>query len=280
MLLYENPKLGVWLAANHPEAKSFHRGLRETLTGHEQKIIGYERIVTGYEQINIGTEEEPILVEGPPIYGPGDPILEDDLDKPIYEYGPDQYELIGWQEAWGKPPTEEDLEAFQPPPPEENPVTDVEILYKTISERLNGDEAKRTGRPVNPDGAVPVARAIAAVTMLYQGWHYPSEADLATGANPAILAAIYADPTTNTTTESSVEQKRRVLHFTLVMLEGQAFGLEYQAELGAYERTASGQFRAKMDIDTRDWFDLACPKMHKDWPAFDSVRAMFQAVMA
>ena len=78
----------------------------------------------------------------------------------------------------------------------------------------------------------------------------------------------------------SVEQKRRVLGYTLVMLEGQSFGLDYQAELGAYERTASGQFQAKLANDqTRDWFALACPKMHKDWPAFETVKAMFQAVM-
>ncbi len=180
-----------------------------------------------------------------------------------------------------EPPTPEQVAAWAPePPPDPEPVTDVERLYITISERLNGDEAKRTGRPVDPNGAVPVARAIAAVTMLYSGWHYPSEADLATGANPAILAAIYSDPTTNTHEDSSVDQKRRVLHFTLVMLEGQAFGLEYQAELGAYERTASGQFRAKMAIDDRDWLDLPCPKMHKDWPEFASVREMFQAVMS
>ena len=77
----------------------------------------------------------------------------------------------------------------------------------------------------------------------------------------------------NTTEGSTVAQKRKVLHFTLVMLEGQAFGLEYQAELGAYGRTASGQFQTKLKSDkTRDWLDLPCPKMHKDWPEFDSVR--------
>ena len=164
--------------------------------------------------------------------------------------------------------------------PEVGNLTDVEILYKTISERLNGDEAKRTGRPVDPNGAVPVARAMAATAMLYQRWHYPSEADLSAGNNPALLQVIYADPTANTNETSSVDQKRRVLHFTLVMLEGQAFGLEYQAELGAYERTASGQFREKMTLDKRDWLTLPCPKMHKDWPAFTSVREMFQAVMS
>jgi len=172
-------------------------------------------------------------------------------------------------------PTEEEIDAFSPAP-----VTDVEILYKTISERLNGDEAKRTGRPVDPNGAVPVARAMAATAMLYQRWHYPSEADLSAGNNPALLQVIYADPTANTNENSSIAQKRKVLHFTLVMLEGQAFGLEYQAELGAYERTASGQFREKMALDKRDWLSLPCPKMHKAWPEFTSVREMFQAVMS
>lgn len=190
---------------------------------------------------------------------------------------------LPWQTTWYED-LQEDGETYvrrpQPAQPDETPVTDVEMLYKTISERLNGDEAKRTGQPVDPNGAVPVARAMAATAMLYLGWHYPSEADLATGSNPAILQAIYADPTTNTTEGSTVAQKRKVLHFTLVMLEGQAFGLEYQAELGAYERTASGQFQAKLKSDkTRDWLDLPCPKMHKDWPEFDSVRSMFQAVM-
>lgn len=214
-----------------------------------------------------GNPVPPLLQPQPPIRHPRDP----------WSYYQQEYGIEADQ------PTPEEVLAWTPPAPEipeQPPVTDVEMLYKTISERLNGDEAKRTGQPVDPNGAVPVARAMAATAMLYLGWHYPSEADLATGSNPAILQAIYADPTTNTTEGSTVAQKRKVLHFTLVMLEGQAFGLEYQAELGAYERTASGQFQAKLKSDkTRDWLDLPCPKMHKDWPEFDSVRSMFQAVM-
>lgn len=175
------------------------------------------------------------------------------------------------------------VDSFEPEPePVEPPapVTDVEKIFSTVSERLNSDEAKRTGKSVDPKGAVPLSRAMAATAMLYGKWNYPTEADLSTGNNPAILAAIYADPTTKTNAESSVEQKCKVLQFTLVMLEGQAFGLEYQAELGAYERTASGQFREKMTLDKRDWLALPCPKMHKNWPAFTSVREMFQAVMS
>lgn len=87
-IFYENSKLGVWLAANHPEAKSFNRGLRETQVG------------------------------------------EDESGEPIFEYGPEQFELIGWNDSWGTPPTEEEIEAFQPPPPEPNPLTDVEIAKR------------------------------------------------------------------------------------------------------------------------------------------------------
>lgn len=211
-------------------------------------------------------------------------VLEDGTD-PVAPDVEEGQEPIGAEPAWASyssdpQPTRDWVAAWRPVDTTPPPVTDVEILYKTISERLNGDEAKRTGRPVDPNGAVPVARAMAATAMLYQRWHYPSEADLSTGNNPALLQVIYADPTANTTETSSVDQKRRVLHFTLVMLEGQAFGLEYQAELGAYERTASGQFREKMTLDKRDWLALPCPKMHKNWPAFTSVREMFQAVMS
>jgi len=198
---------------------------------------------------------------------------------------PDLEELDGDGQKW-KPSIQlilqPDGESYLPRElPEPSPVTDVEILYKKNADRLNSDEAKRTGRAVDPDGSVPVARAMAATAMLYGGWSYPSEADLSKGINPQILQAIYADPTMKTSEESSADQKRRVLHFTLVMLEGQKFGLDYQGELGAYERTASGQFRAKIKDDkTRDWLELPCPKMHKAWPEFPTVRDMFLTVMA
>ncbi len=151
-------------------------------------------------------------------------------------------------------------------------LTDVERMQQGVQARLDGDEEKRTGVRPNPSGAVPLSRSWAATAMLYSGWHYPTEADLDAGNNPAILAKIYADPATKTTKESSVVQKQRALHFTLVMLEGQAFGLDYQAELGAYERTASGAFLAKLALDKRDWLDLP---VHT-WP---SVRAMFADLM-
>jgi len=170
-------------------------------------------------------------------------------------------------------PTPQQVLAYEPTASEEPaPVTDVEKMQAGVQARLDGDEEKRTGVRPNQSGAVPLSRSWAATAMLYAGWHYPTEADLAAGANPAILAKIYADPTTNTTDKSSVAQKQRALHFTLVMLEGQAFGLDYQAELGAYERTASGAFLAKLALDKRDWLDLP---VHT-WP---SVRAMFADLM-
>ena len=171
--------------------------------------------------------------------------------------------LVYWPPGLGPAPTVQEVAAWSP-----SNVTDVEILQQTVQSRLDGDEEKRTGVRPNPTGAVSLSRSWAATAMLYGGWHYPSEEDLATGANPAILAAIYADPTTNTTAESPVDQKRRVLHFTLVMLEGQAFGLEYQSQLGAYERTASGAIREAIAADQRDWLDLPCH-------TWESVRAMF-----
>ncbi len=177
-------------------------------------------------------------------------------------------------------PTPQQVLAYEPTAPEgPAPVTDVEKIFLTVSDRLNSDEAKRTGKSIDPKGAVPLSRAMAATAMLYGRWNYPTEADLSTGNNPAILAAIYADPTTKTNAESSVEQKCKVLQFTLVMLAGQQFGLGYQAELGAYERTASGAFLSKLADDQRDWLKLPCPKMHKDWPEFESIVEMFQAVM-
>lgn len=197
------------------------------------------------------------------------------IPRPIWDWYRQQYPSVATE-----PPSPEAVAAWALPAPESPPpVTDVEKIFLTVSERLNSDEAKRTGKAVDPKGAVPLSRAMAATAMLYGRWNYPTEADLSTGNNPAILADIYADPTTKTNAESSVEQKCKVLQFTLVMLAGQQFGLDYQAELGAYERTASGAFLSRLADDQRDWLKLPCPKMHKDWPEFRSVLEMFQALM-
>lgn len=216
-----------------------------------------------------GNPVPPVLVPQAPLRHPRDP----------WAYYQQAYPEIVGNAAQ---PDAEEANSWQPPEPEplpETPVTDVEKMQAGVQARLDGDEAKRTGKSVDPKGAVPLSRAMAATAMLYGRWNYPTEADLSTGNNPAILAAIYADPTTKTNAESSVEQKCKVLQFTLVMLAGQQFGLDYQAELGAYERTASGAFLSKLVEDQRDWLKLPCPKMHKDWPEFRSVLEMFQALM-
>lgn len=138
MLLYKNPKLGVWLHYNHPEAKSWARGLEQILKGHEQILDHYEQKIVAYQQIATGQFDE----EGNPTFTQGDPIYGDDHERPvyrdgepIYEYGPEQFELVGWQQEWGAPPTEEELEAFVPPPPEESPVTDVERAAAALAAR-------------------------------------------------------------------------------------------------------------------------------------------------
>lgn len=197
-------------------------------------------------------------------YKLGDYLRVNNLPGRAYDDGSGQ----GSQYVGDSPPEVQTVADWDPA----GNVTDVEILQQGVQGRLDGDEERRTGVRPNPTGAVPLSRSWAATAMLYAGWHYPSEADLAKGHNTAILAKIYADPASKTTEESSVVQKQRALHFTLVMLEGQAFGLDYQAELGAYERTASGAFLAKLALDKRDWLDLP---VHT-WP---SVRAMFASLM-
>lgn len=197
-------------------------------------------------QILLGPNAGPYLKRAYPDATPG-------VDYRLVDYADGRGPILEeWAEKLlGPIPDPAIVQAWDP-----SPLTDVEILQQGVQARLDGDEEKRTGVRPNPSGAVPLSRSWAATGMLYSGWHYPSEADLAAGNNPAILAKIYADPNTNTTAESSVAQKRRALHFTLVMLEGQAFGLEYQAELGAYERTANGAFLAKLAVDKREWLDL------------------------
>jgi hypothetical protein len=156
--------------------------------------------------------------------------------------------------------------------PESAPVGDVERTKGVVQERLDKREFLRTGVRPDPKGAIPQSRAWAAGAMLVGSWRYPSEADLATSQNQAILAAIYADPESKTTADSTTEQKQKALHYMLVMLEGQAFGIQYQAQLGAYERTASSAIRTAIQADTRDWLSLPCGP-------YETVRAMFLALL-
>lgn len=228
--------------------------------------------ITEQETIQPEPPEPPQVITLTPPYDPSNP---DHVRRWVLAGKPDLSERDGDGNTWGPTITalRQEDGSYQvvpaPAPPELSPI---EQLFAQVQAKLDRDEYLRTGKEVDPKGAISRSRAWAATAMLFNGWHYPSEADLSAGNNPALLAAIYADPTTNTTEQSSTAQKRKVLHFTLVMLEGQRFGLQYAAELGAYERTASGQIRAALAVDASDWMELPCGR-------YATVRAMFLAVL-
>lgn len=159
-----------------------------------------------------------------------------------------------------------------PPAPTEN-LTDVEKMAAGIQERLDQRQLERTGIKPDPKGAVPRTRALAAAAMSLGGWGYPSVAALTGDAEVvAILAALYADPTSNTTAESSNTAKRRAVQYVRIMAEGAAFGEEYSDALTAYERTASPGIQGAITADQRDWMALPCGP----WA---TVKAMFLALL-
>lgn len=172
--------------------------------------------------------------------------------------------------------------AQAPPPPEPQPplmhsdgtpFTDVEKMAAGIQERLDQRQLERTGIKPDPKGAVPRTRALAAAAMSLGGWGYPSVAALTGDAEVvAILAALYADPTSNTTAESSNTAKRRAVQYVRIMAEGAAFGEEYSDALTAYERTASPGIQGAITADQRDWMALPCGP----WA---TVKAMFLALL-
>lgn len=92
----KNSRLGNYLHYNHQA---------------EARDGGFEQILTGYRPVQTGVDEgtsEPIY-EDEPVYSDGDPLFAAD-----------------WDEAWGEPPSDDDLAAWEEPEPEPNPVTDVE----------------------------------------------------------------------------------------------------------------------------------------------------------
>lgn len=93
LITRKNAKLGNYLHYNHQA---------------DARDGGPELL--GYEQVQVGEED------GEPVFGNGDPIYGD----PLYE--------CDWDEAWGEPPTDESLEAWEEPEPEAVPVSDVEIM--------------------------------------------------------------------------------------------------------------------------------------------------------
>lgn len=205
----------------------------------------------GYEQIQVGDDENG------PIYANGDLLYEAD-----------------WSEAWGEPPSDDFLAEWEEPEPEPPaPLTDVEKMAAGIQERLDQRQLERTGIKPDPKGAVPRTRALAAAAMSLGGWGYPSVAALTGDAEVvAILAALYADPTSNTTAESSNTAKRRAVQYVRIMDEGAAFGEEYSDALTAYERTASPGIQGAITADQRDWMALPCGP----WA---TVKAMFLALL-
>lgn len=171
------------------------------------------------------------------------------------------------------PPTAESVANWKPPQESQENLTDVEILAASIQARLDQRQLERTGIRPDPAGAVPRSRALAAAAMSLGGWGYPSVADLTGDAEVvAILAALYADPTSNTTAESSNTAKRRAVQYVRIMAEGAAFGEEYSDALTAYERTASPGIQAAITADQRTWMALACGP-------WETVRAMFLALL-
>lgn len=98
-IIRKNPKLGNYLHYLHQT---------------DARHAGYEQVPNGYHQVQIGVDEE----TGEPIIGDGDPIYID---------GDDLF-AADWDEAWGEPPTDEELAAWEEPEPEPPPpVTDVDI---------------------------------------------------------------------------------------------------------------------------------------------------------
>lgn len=98
-IIRKNPKLGNYLHYLH-QAEAYH--------------AGYEQIPIGYgDPEQIGEDESgPLFGEPPVIYGNGADLFG-----------------ANWDEAWGEPPTDEELEAWEEPEPDPAPpVTDVEIM--------------------------------------------------------------------------------------------------------------------------------------------------------
>lgn len=113
MLIYrKNSKLGNYLHYNH---------------GADARDGGKEQILVGYQQVQVGVNEE----TGEPIFGDGNPIYED---------GDQQY-AADWDEAWGEPPTDEELEAWEEP----EPVTEFEMAVQQTRAILAGREEQARG---------------------------------------------------------------------------------------------------------------------------------------
>lgn len=105
LITYKNPKLGNYL----------HYAF-----GGEAQALGPEQILIGYKQVEVGRDDD------------GDPIIGD--GPAIYEDGDDLF-AVDWQDSWGEPISEEQLEAWEEPEPDPpSPVTDVERMASLFAQ--------------------------------------------------------------------------------------------------------------------------------------------------
>lgn len=111
LITYKNPKLGNYL----------HYAF-----GGEAQALGPEQILIGYKQVEVGRDDD------------GDPIIGD--GPAIYEDGDDLF-AVDWQDSWGEPISEEQLEAWEEPEPDPpSPVTDVNTSPKPRTQALTPEE--------------------------------------------------------------------------------------------------------------------------------------------
>lgn len=110
LITRKSPKLGNYL-------HYFHEA--------EARDGGKEQVLVGHRQIQIGIEE----VSGEPIFG----------DEPIYVDGDDLF-VADWEEGWGAPPSDQELESWEEPEPEPTPPDIGRIFadaYETAPKVLN-----------------------------------------------------------------------------------------------------------------------------------------------
>lgn len=129
LITRKNAKLGNYLHYNHQA---------------DARDGGPELL--GYEQVQVGEED------GEPVFGNGDPIYGD----PLYE--------CDWDEAWGEPPTDESLEAWEEPEPEAVPVSEFEVAVQQ-------NKAILAGREEQAKGDITELKSRVAVTLVATGAH-------------------------------------------------------------------------------------------------------------
>lgn len=253
-MIYPSSKIGAWIAANAPNSGAM------VFAGNTPLEYLLSPVLDGEGEPVIDAEGHPVLRQAFDVEG-----------NPVITGGGDEYfEIVGGENL--ELPTEEDLEAWDPPSlPVAPPLV---VLALKIQTRLADREQQRTGKRPTDGAAVPWSRALAAAAMILGGWGLPSVDDLTNdAATLADLAYLYADPTApNTTPNSTDTAKRQAVQYLRVMREGSRFGAVHAVALAAYQGYASGQVRADIAADTSDWLDLPCGD-------YGTIRDMFAAFL-